>query len=146
MQNMGRASRQAAYVDTGLVTATANEATLAGAWSVEALTTSMTNANNHAIVALDGDDTIGYCSGRCRNPLDEGQVRLYRIYLHPNYWGQQVGYTMWQSYYAALTKAVKRIDVGVFAGSTRAKKFYQRLGFRIVSTKDGTHQLQMQLD
>jgi GNAT superfamily N-acetyltransferase len=77
---------------------------------------------------------------------DEGQVRLYRIYLHPDPWGQGVGYKMWQSYREALSEEVKRIDVGSVVSNKRATEFYQRLGFRIASTEDGKHQLQLMLD
>ncbi|MEM7128040.1 MAG: GNAT family N-acetyltransferase [Chloroflexota bacterium] len=145
IQSMGRKSRQVAYVDTGLMAAEENAKTLEGAWSVEALTTSITTPRNHAIVAIDGEQIIGYLSGRYKEPQDEGQVRLYRIYLDPDYWGQQIGYRMWQSYRQALTQDVKRIDVGVFVGNERATRFYQRIGFRIMGTEDGTHRLQMWL-
>lgn len=145
IQEMGQKSRRAAYVETSLMSAAENETAIEGAWSVEALTTSIAVPRNHAIVALDGDQVIGYLSGRFMEPLEEGQVRLYRIYLDPGYWGQRVGYHMWQSYRDAVSDDVKRIDVGVFANNARATKFYQGLGFRIVSTEGGKHQLQMEL-
>jgi GNAT superfamily N-acetyltransferase len=146
IQRMGRASREAAFVATGLITAAENEEVLADSWSVEMLTMSMTIPSNYAIVAMDGDQIIGYLSGRYRNPLDEGQVRLYRIYLYPDHWGQGVGYKMWQSYREALSEEVKRIDVGSVVSNKRATEFYQCLGFRIASTEDGKHQLQLMLD
>jgi ribosomal protein S18 acetylase RimI-like enzyme len=146
IQRMGRASREAAFVKTGLITAQQNEEVLADAWSAEMLTMSMSIPANHAIVAIDGEKVAGYLSGRCRNPLDEGQVRLYRIYVHPDYWGQQVGYQMWQSYRNALSEEVRRVDVGSVAANVQATQFYQRLGFQIVSTEDNKHQLQLRLD
>ena len=146
IQEVGRASREAAFVTTGHMTTTENEAVLTDSWSVGMLTMSMTSPSNHAIVAMDGEQIIGYLSGRYQNPLDEGQVRLYRIYLHPTYWGKGVGYKMWQNYYEALHGAVKRVDVGSVASNKRATEFYQRLGFRIVSTESGTDQLQLKLD
>jgi ribosomal protein S18 acetylase RimI-like enzyme len=146
IQRMGRASREAAFVATGHMTVAENDKSLANLWSVEVLTMSMTIPSNHAIVAMDGDHIIGYLSGRYQNPTEEGQVRLYRIYLHPDYWGQRVGYKMWQSYRDALSEEVKRVDVGSVAWNEPATKFYQRLGFRIVSTEDGEHLLQLMLD
>ncbi len=145
IQRMGRASREAAFVETGLITAAQNEEVLADSWSVEMLTMSMSIPSNHAIVAMDGENVIGYLSGRYQNPLEEGEVRLYRLYIHPDYWGQRVGYQLWQSYRDALSEEVKRVDVGSVATNVRATEFYQRLGFRIVSTEDDKHQLQLAL-
>ncbi|MEM7336189.1 MAG: GNAT family N-acetyltransferase [Chloroflexota bacterium] len=143
IQKMGRASREAAFVDTGHMTIERNEEDLASAWSVDMLTMSMTIPANHAIVAVDDEKVIGYLSGRFQNPLDEGQVRLYRIYLHPDYWGQGVGYKMWQSYINALSDDVKRIDVGSASWNEQATAFYQRLGFKVISTHEEKHQLQI---
>ena len=146
IQLIGQRSRQVAYVDSGLVSAVENAKALEGAWSVETLTTSMTNPLNHAIVAVDSARVVGYLSGRYKEPKEEGEVRLYRIYLDPDYWGEQIGYRMWQSYRNAISTDVKRIDVGVIVDNERATHFYQRVGFSIVGIdEEGHHSLQMLL-
>jgi ribosomal protein S18 acetylase RimI-like enzyme len=60
------------------------------------------------------------------------QMRLSKIYLHPDYWGRGLGGWVLQSMTdVGLRSGVRYIDLYVFRRNTRAVRAYQRAGFRI---------------
>jgi ribosomal protein S18 acetylase RimI-like enzyme len=140
-----RAARQVAYVDTNLVSVEWNERALRSAWSAETLSMSITQSVNYAIVALVDDVITGYLCGAYKSLLADGHVQLYRVYVHPDYWGQRIGHQLWQNYRHKIEGNVRRIDIVVDAGNTRALRFFERLGFQQINADDGLIELQMSL-
>jgi ribosomal protein S18 acetylase RimI-like enzyme len=143
IQTVARAARQVAYVDTNLVSVEWNKRALRSAWSAETLSMSITQSVNYAIVALVDDVIAGYLCGVYKSLLADGHVRLYRVYLHPDYWNKRIGYRLWQNYRKAIEANTTHIDVGIEVGNARALRFFERLGFQQINADDGLIELQM---
>lgn len=64
---------------------------------------------------------------------DARQMRLSKIYLHPDYWGRGLGGWVLQSMTdVGLSAGVRTIDLYVFRRNTRAIRAYERAGFSVV--------------
>lgn len=86
---------------------------------------------NHAlcnlVAVLDGE-IIGVLAAD-RQARDQGQAHLYRLYVHPDYFGQGIGTRLWQRYLTELEQGVTQVDLQVEPQNDRAIRFYKGLGF-----------------
>ena len=90
---------------------------------------SIPNAALCNLVAERDGQIVGTLMGTV-NPREEGQVHLYRLYIHPDHFGQGIGKQLWQAYLQHLAPGVKRVDLDVEPQNARAIQFYTRLGFQ----------------
>ena len=81
------------------------------------------------LVAEQGGQIIGTLMGTVK-PREEGQVYLFRLYIHPDHFGQGIGKQLWRAYLQHLSPEVKRVDLEVERQNARAIQFYARLGFQ----------------
>lgn len=128
IREVAKASRQVAYVETGLIPAEENIAEFERLWHPRALKGIISNLSTKTLVAVRDDKAIGILSGRI-SLNENGHVRLHRLYVHPQYWGQSVGKQLWQQYWDAIPTDAKAIELSVLQGNQRAIEFYERLGF-----------------
>ena len=104
-------------------------------WSDAGFQRSIPDAALCNLVAEQDGQIVGTLLGTV-NPRDEGQVHLFRLYLHPDYFGQGIGKNLWQAYVQHLAPEVERIDLEVEPQNTRAIQFYTRLGFQETGTNE----------
>jgi diamine N-acetyltransferase len=77
-----------------------------------------------------GEARAGFVSLRWAS--DPKVVRLSKLYLHPNYWGQGLGASTLDAVKAtARESGATRLELYVFRKNDRAVKAYERAGFRI---------------
>ena len=81
------------------------------------------------LVAEHDGQIVGTLMGTV-NPREDGQVHLFRLYMHPDHFVQGIGKKLWQTYLEQLAPEVKRVDLGVEPQNARAIQFYTRLGFQ----------------
>lgn len=98
-------------------------------WSEESFQRSIPNAALCNLVAEQDGHITGTLMGTV-NPREEGQVHLFRLYIHPAHIDQGTGKQLWQAYLQHLAPAVKRVDLEVEPQNDRAIQFYTRLGFK----------------
>jgi ribosomal protein S18 acetylase RimI-like enzyme len=123
---VGSASWRATY--TGIFPDAFIENVLEQWWSEANFQRSIPNAAMCHLVAERDGQIIGTLLGNV-DPGEEGQVHLFRLYIHPDYVGQGIGKQLWQAYLQHLAPGVKRVDLGVEPQNERAIQFYTRLGF-----------------
>jgi GNAT superfamily N-acetyltransferase len=91
------------------------------------------------LVAEEDGHVVGWA---CHGPLRKAEVRtgdaeLYAIYVDPGRYGAGVGQALLQESVRLCTAAGHpRMHLWVLKGNARARRFYERLGFR----PDGTEQ------
>lgn len=90
-----------------------------------------------SVVNLVAEDTGGEIVGWvCHGPYRDGEVvtgdaELYAIYVHPDQVGQGVGRTLLTESVTRCTAAGHgRLLLWVLKGNDRARRFYERAGFR----------------
>lgn len=98
-------------------------------WSEANFQRSIPSAAVCNLVAERDGQIIGTLMGSVE-PGEEGQVHLFRLYIHPDYVGQGIGKQLWQAYLQHLAPGVIRVDLGVEPKNARAIQFYTRLGFQ----------------
>jgi len=77
---------------------------------------------------ITGFASLGPCRDAGCDPLKNAEV--YGIYLLPEYWGQGHGWALWRSARARLSQtAFESISLWVLERNTRARKFFERIGF-----------------
>lgn len=85
-----------------------------------------------AVVAVDGDEVVGMAvHGPCRDDDRWGERELYALYVLPSHWGTGAGQGLWDACQPVTS-------VWVLADNARARRFYERNGFRPESTKEIT--------
>jgi ribosomal protein S18 acetylase RimI-like enzyme len=124
---VGSASWRATY--TGIFPDAFIENVLEQWWSEANFQRSIPNAAACHLVAERDGQIIGTLMGTV-DPGEEGQVHLFRLYIHPDHVGQGIGKQLWQAYLQHLAPEVKRVDLEVEPQNTRAIQFYARLGFQ----------------
>lgn len=89
------------------------------------------------VVNLVAEDTGGEIVGwACHGPYRDGEVltggaELYAVYVHPDQVGQGVGRTLLTESVTRCTAAGHgRLLLWVLKGNDRARRFYERAGFR----------------
>ncbi|MFN8375788.1 MAG: GNAT family N-acetyltransferase [Anaerolineae bacterium] len=124
---VGSASWRATY--TGIFPDEFIENALAQWWSEAIFQQSIPHSAACNLVAeLDGH-IVGTLLGTV-NPGEEAQVHLFKLYIHPDYFGQGIGKQLWQTYLQHLAPGVKRVDLDVEPQNARAIQFYKRLSFQ----------------
>lgn len=124
---VGAASWRATY--TGIFPDEFIENVLEEWWSEAGLRGSIPNADMCNLVAEQDGQIVGTLLGTV-NPREEGQVHLFRLYIHTDHFGQGIGKQLWQVYLQHLAPGVKRVDLEVEPQNARAIQFYTRLGFQ----------------
>lgn len=104
-------------------------------WSEAGFQRSIPNAGVCNLVAEHDGQIVGTLMGTA-NPREEGQVHLFRLYIHPDHFGQGIGKQLWQAYLQHLAAEVKRVDLEVEPQNARAIHFYTRLGFQETGTNE----------
>lgn len=87
------------------------------------------------LVAEQDGQIVGMLMGTVQ-PGEEGQVHLFKLYMHPDHLGQGIGKQLWQGYLQTFTPGVKRVDLEVEPQNARAIQFYTRLGFQETGLND----------
>ena len=98
-------------------------------WSEASFQQSIPNAAVCNLVAEQDGQIVGTLLGTV-NPGEEGQVHLFKLYIHPDHFGQGIGRQLWQTYLQHLAPGVKRVDLEVEPQNARAIQFYTRLSFQ----------------
>ena len=80
------------------------------------------------LLAETDGQIVGTLMGSLK-PQADGELHLFRLYIHPDYQGQGIGRQLWQGYVAAFPPGVQRVDLEVEPQNTRAIQFYKRLAF-----------------
>jgi ribosomal protein S18 acetylase RimI-like enzyme len=124
---VGSASWRATY--TGIFPDEFIENVLEQWWSESGFQRSIPNAAACNLVAEQDGQITGTLLGTV-HPGEEGQVHLFRLYIHPDHLGQGIGKQLWQAYLQHLAPGVKRVDLEVEPQNARAIQFYTRLGFQ----------------
>ena len=130
---VGSASWRATY--TGIFPDAFIENALEQWWSEASFQGSIPNAAACNLVAGQDGHIVGTLMGTV-NPGEEGQVHLFRLYIHPDHFGQGIGKQLWQAYLQHLAPGVKRVDLDVEPQNARAIQFYTRLGFQETGTNE----------
>jgi ribosomal protein S18 acetylase RimI-like enzyme len=97
-------------------------------WSEASFQRSIPAATVCNLVAEQAGRIVGTLLGTV-DPREEGQVHLFRLYIHPDHLGQGIGKQLWQAYLQHLAPGVRRVDLEVEPQNARAIQFYTRLGF-----------------
>lgn len=124
---VGSASWRVTY--TGIFPDEFIEKALEQWWSEAGFQQVIPNAAVCNLVAEQDGQIVGTLMGTV-NPGEEGQVNLFRLYIHPDHFGQGIGKQIWQAYLQHLAPGVKRVDLEVEPQNARAIQFYTRLGFQ----------------
>jgi ribosomal protein S18 acetylase RimI-like enzyme len=97
-------------------------------WSLDRMAPAV-EANRVHVAATDRDVV-----GVCQTGELAGEQVIWKLYLTPEYRGRSLGVELLRQAVASLPQGVRRIDVEHFAGNTRAAKFYEREGFKVIRT------------
>lgn len=97
-------------------------------WSLDRMAPAV--ETNRVHVAATDRDVVGVCE---TGELAGEQV-IWKLYLAPEYRGRSLGVDLLRQAIASLPQGVDRVDVEHFAGNTRAAKFYEREGFKVIRT------------
>ena len=124
---VGSASWRATY--TGIFPDAFIENVLEQWWSEAGFQRSIPNAAACNLVAEQDGKIVGTLLGTV-NPGEEGQVHLFRLYIHTDHFGRGIGKQLWQTYLQHLAPGVKRVDLEVEPQNARAIQFYTRLSFQ----------------
>jgi ribosomal protein S18 acetylase RimI-like enzyme len=130
---VGSASWRATY--TGIFPDAFIENALEQWWSEASFQRSIPNAAVCNLVAEQDGQIVGTLLGTI-DPGEEGQVHLFRLYIHPDHFGQGMGKQLWGAYVQRLAPEVKRVGLEVEPQNTRAIQFYTRLGFQQTGTNE----------
>ncbi len=65
----------------------------------------------------------------------DGTWSVYRIYVHPDHYGEGVGTSLLDAAAAELPASASRLRLVVLAGNDRARGFYESRGFEFVREK-----------
>ena len=66
--------------------------------------------------------------------LTVGGDELYAIYVHPDHWGTGVGQALLEHAEAELAKTCAAASLTCTVGNVRARRFYERNGWRLAET------------
>lgn len=124
---VGSASWRATY--TGIFPDAFIENALEQWWSEASFQQSIPHAAVCNLVAEQDGHLVGMLMGTVE-PHEEGQVHLFKLYIHPDHFAQGIGKQLWQGYRQHLASGVKRVDLEVEPQNARAIQFYTRLGFQ----------------
>jgi ribosomal protein S18 acetylase RimI-like enzyme len=72
--------------------------------------------------------------GVCETGELAGEQVIWKMYLAPEHRGRSVGVELLRQAIASLPQGANSVDVEHFAGNTRAARFYEREGFKVIRT------------
>lgn len=127
IREVGIASWWAAY--TPLLPAATIATVLARGWSVAAINEHMSHPLRVVLVATVDKAVVGLLFAAENERSGWPTVMIERLYVRPEWQGQQVGYGLWQAYRQSLAATVEFVELDVLVGNERALAFYQRQGF-----------------
>jgi ribosomal protein S18 acetylase RimI-like enzyme len=64
--------------------------------------------------------------------LSVGRSKLHAIYVHPDWWGHGIGQALLDKAHALLAETSDEAELTVLVGNVRARRFYERNGWRFV--------------
>lgn len=107
---------------------------LANGFSLEKLTTELTNPDSTFYLALDNNNVIGYLKinfGLSQTELkDSKALEIERIYVLKAYQGKKIGQLLYdKALQVATEKKVEYVWLGVWEKNVRALHFYTKNGF-----------------
>lgn len=88
---------------------------------------------NFKIIMVEGKD-IGFI----RVNEEPSNINITEIHILPDYQGRGIGRSVIKSIIEDASDKMKTVTIGCFIANQRAKKLYERLGFKVVRTTD-TH-------
>ncbi len=97
-------------------------------WSLDRMASAV-EANRVHVAATDRDVV-----GVCQTGELAGEQVIWKMYLAPEHRGRSLGVELLRQAIASLPRGVGRVDVEHFAGNTRAGRFYEREGFKVIRT------------
>lgn len=83
------------------------------------------------LLAEDGEDVVGV--------LILGDAELLALYVHPERWGSGVGRALLERAHAALAETCGEAELTCLAANPRARRFYERNGWRACEQVTETH-------
>ncbi|WP_319430533.1 GNAT family N-acetyltransferase [Mycobacterium sp. RTGN5] len=89
-------------------------------------------SGRHSLVAVDGDAICGHVTFG-RSPDDElaGSAEVWALYVDPPQWGAGIGGALVDAACARLSEAGhERALLWALSANTRARRFYERMGWR----------------
>ncbi len=89
-------------------------------------------------VALDDDDIIGVVLAG-PDPEEPRAGHLARLYIRPDRWGRGVGSHLYGIAMADLRSRFNGATLWVLEGNTRARTWYERLGWRLTERRKTTY-------
>jgi len=100
----------------------------------EAIEEGISHEAQDFVVAVDDDTVVGYAHAGPHPPRRVHE--LYRLYVHPDYWGQGIGKALLADTEQALyDRDVSSYEAEVFASNEEAVAFYEATGFEQVEEK-----------
>jgi ribosomal protein S18 acetylase RimI-like enzyme len=90
------------------------------------------HSGRHSLVAIDGDATCGHITfGRSRDDELAGSAEVWALYVDPPLWRAGIGRALLDAACARLGEAGhQRAFLWVLSANTRARRFYERMGWR----------------
>jgi ribosomal protein S18 acetylase RimI-like enzyme len=88
--------------------------------------------------AVGGDAIVGVLNvGPARDESDRGEI--YVIYVHPDWWGSGAGQLLIDRAHTVLSQQFEEAVLTVLAANARARRFYERNGWRVESVFTEPH-------
>ena len=90
------------------------------------------HSGRYTLVAIDGDAICGHVTfGRSRDDELAGSAEVWALYVDPPLWQAGIGRTLIDAACARLGEAGhERAFLWVLSANTRARRFYERVGWR----------------
>ena len=80
----------------------------------------------------DSRPFLAEADGEIVGVLSVGPGELYALYVHPDWWGRGVGQALLDKAHAVLAETSGEAELTVLVGNARARRFYERNGWRFV--------------
>lgn len=80
----------------------------------------------------DSRPFLAEVDGEVVGVLGVGPGELHALYVHPGWWGEGVGQALLDKAHAVLAKTSGEAELTVLVGNARARRFYERNGWRLV--------------
>lgn len=125
IRRVARATWHAAYDD--IVGEGTVEETVDAWYDLEDLRSAMRRQGVTHHVATDGETIVGFTGLR---PTDrDDTAELFRLYVHPDRWGNGIGGELLEATIRSAEGAVERVTVTVLAENEVDRSFYESSGF-----------------
>lgn len=88
------------------------------------------------LVAIDDSDAVVGFAQAGPHPERPDVAALYRIYVHPDWWGEGIGTALLERLERVLADAFDRLWLAVLADNEVGVSFYESTGFERVGRQD----------